>query len=163
VSVSRLSLALALMTLASACANFPRVFSSVAGRTTYTERQTTRLLEAPLITESENLARAQEAVTRIATNFGLSPAPELRVLKGATWLLVGRDARAVLFESGTRALYLSRENMEARGDLDPVIEHEMAHFAAWEKYGFGIYEHGAEWTRICRAHATSKYSCTETR
>lgn len=86
--------------------------------------------------------------------------PELHIVSPDHELLEGiRYARAVVYDSGREALYLASDQTEDPERLLIVIEHEISHFAAWQKHGHNIPEHGTKWRAICRANASDLKAC----
>ena len=161
-STIKRTLPLAPLALLGACAMLPKFNVQVAG--TQAEAMSARmavLADARDLSVDEQTEQARAMVSDTAARFDVSPAPELRILREDTWLLEGRYARAVVFEGGKRAIYVSRERLAIGAIGTDVIEHEMSHFAAWDRYGYGIFEHGTQWKAMCLRYATIEASCAE--
>jgi hypothetical protein len=100
------------------------------------------------------IKRAQALIKDASDRFGVVPYPEFRVVRpGHPMLQNVRIARAVVFEGGKEALYISRDALSRPGTLSVTIDHEIAHFAAWRQFGYEIREHGTEWRAVCMVNA----------
>jgi hypothetical protein len=108
-----------------------------------------------------DIERLIDIIKETGKQFGVTPYPEFRIVKPTHKMLGGyRLGRAVVFESGKEALYLSKAELERPRSLYQTIEHEMAHFAAWRQFGHDIPEHGSEWRATCLVNARhSRESC----
>jgi hypothetical protein len=116
----------------------------------------------PITDMTPDIKRAQDIIRETGKQFGVTPYPEFRIVKPTHPMLGGyRVGRAVVFEGGKEALYLSKAELERPVSLYQTIEHEMAHFAAWRQYGHDIPEHGSEWRATCLVNARhSRQSCS---
>lgn len=58
-----------------------------------------------------------------------------------------RIAMAVRDDSGQEVILYDKTFF---GNLEPILQHEVAHIVAWRRHGEGIPEHGPEFVKICR-------------
>jgi hypothetical protein len=60
-------------------------------------------------------------------------------------------AASVEYASGRRALYLNEDRVSALPvwRQRALVYHEVAHFAAWERFGRDIPQHGQEFMSVC--------------
>jgi len=86
-------------------------------------------------------------------SFGLSkPWPELRLVNRRDDMLKSSDviAQAAVFSDFTRVLYFNRSALgRATHIVTETIDHEAAHFAAWEAHGYDIRTHGRQFEETC--------------
>lgn len=107
------------------------------------------------------IKRLRQIVEETCENYGVIPFPKVRLVRYdhpmlSRGLYVGR---AVVFEGGKEAIYVSQDEIDRPARLLPTIEHEAAHLAAWRQFGHDISMHGSEWRAVCLVGATDRAAC----
>lgn len=96
------------------------------------------------------LARALDA-GYVALNFA-PPYPAIRIIDPRHALMSNtRIGLAVVTEAGEERIYINRDYLERRSDIDALILHEIAHLQAWRINGRNIAPHGRAYQKICRS------------
>jgi hypothetical protein len=115
----------------------------------------------PITDMTPEIRAVQDIIIETGDRFGVTPYPEYLIVRPRHEMLGGRMlARAVVYESGREALFIASDQTEDLVRLRWVIEHEMAHFAAWRQFGHNIPTHGTEWRAVCMVNARhSRESC----
>lgn len=81
------------------------------------------------------------------------PWPAVRIVSSKSSMLGSSKAvaRAVVFDDGTRSIYVNRKRLKGLNEreIEGTMWHEVAHIRTWERYGTDVAEHGMEFRSIC--------------
>ena len=62
-----------------------------------------------------------------------------------------RIGLAMVTETGEERIYINRDYLERRRDIDALILHEIAHLQTWRVHGRNVAQHGRAYQSICRS------------
>ena len=115
------------------------------------------LYQVPAEVDAET---SREALFRLASaldagytalNFA-PPYPSIRIIDPRHALMSNtRIGLAIVTETGEERIYINRDYIERRSDIDALILHEIAHLQAWRVHGRNIAPHGRAYQKICRS------------
>jgi hypothetical protein len=103
---------------------------------------------------------SREALFRLASALDASyaaldfapPYPSIRIIEPKHALMSNsRIGLAIVTDTGEERIYINRDYLERRSDIDALILHEIAHLQAWRVNGRNIAPHGRAYQIICRA------------
>lgn len=89
------------------------------------------------------------------------PWPQIRIVEPGHKQLPNRShyGKAVVFEGGKEAIYLSKHMLRRQPELlEKILAHESAHIKAWRLWGLKIREHGNRFKASC-IKVTRIYNC----